>query len=109
MPGVTWTQNLGQGSWSRENGSCGLAGAPSTEEENVKRSDLKQLRRELAPGYELVPVPRRLGRWFVQAPGGELVKLNPDRSDRPMVLGGNTGPGTLHLVRSMLAKAGCLR
>lgn len=75
----------------------------------MKRSDLKQLQRELADGYELVPVPRRLGRFFVQGPDGELVKLNPDRSARPMVVGGGTGPGTVHLVRSALQKAGCLR
>jgi hypothetical protein len=75
----------------------------------VKRSDLKQLKAELADGYELVPIPRRIGRFYVQAPDGELVKLNADRSGRPMVVGGNTTPGSLHLVRSMLAKAGCLR
>ena len=75
----------------------------------MKRSDLKQLKAELADGYELVPVPRRQGRYFVQAPDGQLVKLNPDRSARPMVVGGGSGPGVVHLVRSALAKAGALR
>lgn len=99
----------GQGLGSRENGSCGLVGASSTEGVDVKRTDLKQLRAELADGYELVPVPRRTGRWFVQAPDGSRVLLNPDRSDRPLVLGGNSTPGSAHLVRAMLRKAGCLR
>jgi hypothetical protein len=75
----------------------------------MKRSDLKQLKGELAEGYSLVPVPRRIGRWFVQDPDGELVKLNADRSDRPMVVGGGTNPHSLQLVRSALAKAGALR
>lgn len=75
----------------------------------MKRTDLKQLRDELAPGFMLVPVPRRHGRFFIEGPDGERLKLNPDRSDRPMVVGGASTPGSYRLMRAMLAKQGALR
>jgi hypothetical protein len=105
---VNRTLTLGQGSGSRESGSCSLTG-PSTKEDDVKRSDLKQLKAELADGYGLVEMPRRPGRFYVQAPDGELLRVKPDRSERLMVVGGNVTPGSLHKVRAMLAKAGALR
>lgn len=77
----------------------------SGQKHNLKGSDLRQLRGELADGYELIPVPRRLGRWYVQAPDGGLVEAN----GHPLVVGRAAGTGSVALLRKRLRAAGALR
>lgn len=71
---------------------------------NLKGSDLRQIRAELADGFVLEPVPRRLGRWYVRGPEG-LVQAN----GHPLVVGRASGTGSVALLRKRLRSAGALR
>lgn len=71
---------------------------------NLKASDVKQLRGELADGWELVPVTRRPGRWYVQGPDGYALA-----NGHPIVVGRASGTGSVALLRKRLAAAGALR